>query len=233
MPMKVNNYLIFLITGAFFCLLACKKTTNDAPLTSYTTKLNVVNASADTINFYLNGTRLNSNSNLYPDVISGYMNVLAFNQNYQVKKSFNTATSAVQQLFSVPLNLDTAQYYSLFIAGETQSQAFQTIDTLITTDTTVTCRVRFVNASPDGNKYDLTVGTGTKFTGKAFGTATSFTLADTSSNAVITLYQSGSTTPLGKGTVALLQGKIYTIYTTGKLNAAGSSALGLAIMENY
>lgn len=223
--------LLFIICTAAFA--ACKKSNSDAPSTSLTTQLNIVNASPDTVNFYLNGTRKNSNSNLYPDVISGYFSVLAGTQNYQIKKAFNTTTSAVQQLFTISLTLDTAHYYSLFIAGETQALAFQTIDTLITTDTTVTCRVRFVNASPDGNKYDLAVGSAPKFTGKAFGTASSFTLADTSSNAVITLYQTGSTTPIGKGTVALLQGKIYTIYTTGKLNATGGSTLGLAIMQNY
>jgi hypothetical protein len=232
MNTRVILLLLIICTAAF---AACKKNNSDAPATNYTTKLNVVNASADTINFYLNGTRLNSNSNLYPDVISGYMNVLAFNQNYQVKKAFNPATGTVQQLFSKPLNLDTAQYYSLFIAGETKDLAFETTDPLSSvTDTgATTCLVRFVNASPDGNKYDLTVSNGPKFTAQAFGTASSFTLADTSSNAVVTLYQSGSTTPLGTGTVSLLQQKIYTIYTKGKLNAKGSSALGLAIMENY
>lgn len=233
MPMKGIKYLIFLLTGFFFCLLACKKTTNDAPATSYTTHLNVVNASADTINFYLNGTRLNSNSNLYPQVLSGYMNVAAFAQNYQVKKAFNAATNTVQQLFNIPLNLDTAHYYSLFIAGETQSQAFVIPDSLQTDTSQTTCLVRFVNAASDGSQYDMVVGNSSKFS-QAFGKASQFAVVDTTSKAVLQLYKSGAAAPIITSTVpvALSAGKSYTFYTTGKLNGTGYSALAVGIMEN-
>jgi hypothetical protein len=212
--------------------IACKKTNNDAPTTKLTTVLNVVNASADTVNFYLNGTRLNSKSNLFPYITSGYMPVLAGTQNYQVKKAFNTATSTVQQLFNISLDLDTAQNYSLFIAGETQAQAFKTIDTLKSDTSSSTCLVRFVNASPDANTYDLAVGSATKLTGKSFGKGSSFLSADTGSKVPVILYQAGTTTEVANGTVSLLPQKSYTIYSTGKLNGTGSSKLNLAIMAN-
>src|SRR6185312_5588581 len=106
--------LLFIACAAIFT--ACKKN-NDAPAARYTSNLNIINASTDTVNFYLNGSRLNGNSNLYPLYSSGYLQVPAFAQNFQVKKLFNQTTNAVQQLFSIPLNLDTAKGYSLFIAG--------------------------------------------------------------------------------------------------------------------
>ena len=223
---------IFLILAFLTGISACKKS-SDAPLPAYTTYLNFVNASADSVNYYLNGTRLNNNSNLYPQVASGYVGVLAFAQNYQVKRVFNTAGANVQQLFSLPLNLDTAHYYSLFIAGESASLAFKTVDTLRADTSQSTCMVRFVNASPGAGSYDLVVGSAAKFAGQGFGTASGFRLADISSAAPVTLYPAGSSTPVASGTVALLQGKSYTIYTTGKLNGTGSSALGLAVMINY
>lgn len=217
-----------LLTG----LSACKKS-SDAPLPVHTTYLNFVNASGDSVNYYMNGTRLNNNSNLYPQAASGYVGVLAFAQNYQVKKVFNTAGVNVQQLFSLPLNLDTAHYYSLFIAGESASLAFKTIDSLKADTIRGTCKVRFVNASPGAASFDLVAGSASTFAGQGFGTASGFRLADTSSKASVALYPAGSSTAVVSGTVALLQGKSYTIFTTGKLNGTGSSALGLAVMINY
>lgn len=214
---------------------ACKKNNNDAPTTSLTTYLNIVNASPDTVNFYLNGTRLNSNSNLYPYLTSGYISVLAGKQNYQVKKAFNPATSKVQQLFNIPLDLDTSTHYSysLFIAGETQAQAFRTVDSVLTNTASNACLVRFVNASPDSNKYDLMVGSATKLNGMSFGKWSRFLSADTGSKVPVVLYQAGTTVQAVNGTVALLPRKAYTIYSTGKLNGTGSSKIGLAIMANY
>src|ERR1700761_7427601 len=117
--------LFFIACATVFT--ACKKN-NDAPTTSLTTSLNIINAGTDTVNFYLNGTRLNSNSNLYPDYTTGYFGVSAGAPSFQIKKLFNPATNTVQQLFSLPLKLDPANRYSLFIAGETQAQAFTTVD---------------------------------------------------------------------------------------------------------
>ena len=230
--MKVKGYWFIILTGVVFSISACKKS-SDAPLPAHSTFLNFVNASADSVNYYLNGTRLNSNSNLYPQTASGYVGVLAFAQNYQVKKVFNTAGANIQQLFSLQLNLDTAHYYSLFIAGESASLAFKTVDTLKADTTQGTCMVRFVNASPGTGSYDLVVGSSAKFAVQGFGTASGFRLADTSSKAPVALYPAGSSTPVVSGTVTLLQGKSYTIYTTGKLNGTGNSALGLAVMINY
>ena len=229
----MNTRLYVILFLAFLAgFSACKKR-SDTALPAHSTLLNVVTASADSVNYYMNGTRLNNNSNLYPQTASGYVGVLAFAQNYQVKKVFNTAGVNIQQLFSLPLNLDTAHYYSLFIAGESASLAFKTIDSLKSDTIKGTCKVRFVNASPDAASFDLVAGSASTFAGQGFGTASGFRLADTSSVAHVALYPAGSSTPVVSGTVALLQGKSYTIYTTGKLNGTGSSALGLAVMINY
>ena len=64
--MGMKSYHVVLLAGLITAFLSCKKN-NDAPVVSTSIdSLNVVNATANTINLYLNGTRLNNNSNLYP-----------------------------------------------------------------------------------------------------------------------------------------------------------------------
>lgn len=231
----MNKRRIIILLGVVFIIgmVACKKN-NDAPSVKLVSHLNIINASTDTVNLYLNGSRLNNNSNLYPLYSSGYLQVPAFAQNFQVKKLFNQATNTVQQLFSIPVKLDTSKYYSLFIAGETQAQAFTTVDPLHTDTTSRKCLVRFVNASSDTtSRYDMVIGSAPKITGQKFGTASNFSYADTSSVAPIALFKAGSTDTIAKFTLSLLEHKWYTVYTTGKLGGAGSAALGLVVMVNF
>lgn len=214
-------------------LSACKKN-NDAPVVSTAIdSLNVVNATADTINFYLNGTRLNNNSNLYPSGSSGYYQVPAGSQAYQVKKIFNPATSVVQTLFNLTLPLDAHHYYSLFVAGETADQAFTTLDTLRQDTTINQCYVRFVNASPDAGNLDFAVGDTLKFTNKPFKSSSGFVSVGVSGFKPIVLYQSGSSTPLISTTYSLIAGESYTFYTQGKLSGTGNSALSIGVTLNF
>jgi hypothetical protein len=219
--------------GLIVYLQACKKN-NDAPVAlNLADSLNVVNATTDTINFYLNGTRLNSNSNLYPAGSSGYYYVPTGQQVYQIKRIFNPTTDVVQTLINLPVQLDAHHYYSLFIAGETASQTFKTIDTLRADTAGGTCLVRFVNASPDAGNLDIAIGSASKFTSQGFGDASGFRLADTSSMAPVVLYQSGSSTPIATGVVPLLQGKSYTFFSRGKLNGTGASAINIGVTVNF
>ncbi len=214
-------------------LTACKKN-NDAPVISTAIdSLNVINATADTINYYLNGTRLNNNSNLYPSGSSGYYQVPAGSQAYQVKKFFNPATSAVQTLFNITLPLEAHHYYSLFVAGETADQAFTTLDTLRQDTIPNQCYVRFVNASSDAGNLDFAVGDTLKFTSKAFKTSSGFVSVGVSGKKPIKLYQSGSPTPLINTTFSLIAGQSYTFYTQGKLSGTGNSALGISVTLNF
>ena len=230
----MNIRVIGLLFGIFVTgLYACKKN-NDAPVVSTAIdSINVVNATADTMNFYLNGTRLNNNSNLYPSGSSGYYQVPAGSQAYQVKKIFNPATNVARTLFNITLPLEAHHYYSLFVAGETADQAFTTLDTLRRDTTTNQCYVRFVNASSDAGSYDFAVGDTLKFTGKAFKTSSGFVSVGVTSKKPILLYQSGSATPLISTTYSLVAGGSYTFYTQGKLGGTGNSALSIGVTLNF
>lgn len=237
--------LLLLSVFAFVIgLSACKKN-NDAPTAILHSNLNVINATGDTVNFYLNGTRLNANSSLYPSGSSGYFPVTAGAQSYQVKKIFNPVTNTVQTLFSIPLKLnantlDTNSYYSLFIAGETLSQAFSTAD-ILRPDTAAaninTCYVRFVNASPDAGSLDFAIGSTVKFTNQPFKSGSGFKLVsvnkDTTGLVPINVYHTGVATPIISGNYVLVAGKSYTFYAKGKSAGTGNSAFGLGATINF
>src|ERR1700730_19135848 len=89
-------------------LSSCKNNDNVFKTVTYT-DLTVVNASADTLNFYLNGTRQNNSSSLYPTGNAAHLSLPSGLQNYQFKKAGSSAV-----LFSVPLNLAATTYYSLY-----------------------------------------------------------------------------------------------------------------------
>jgi hypothetical protein len=236
----MNARLSVLLIVAFIVgLLACNKKNNDAPTVTLKTNLNIVNASADTVNFYLNGTRLNNNSNLYPLVATGYLpNILAGPQNFQVKKMFNPVTNKVETLYTIPLKLDTGTYYSLYIAGETLDQAFTTADyTIPQADTLIsmtnsgdtvqtTSLIRFVNASPTAGNLDIHIGDTVKFNNVPFKTAGNFMLINSGTKTTFNIYKSGTTTPLATGTLVLSPGTAYTIYSKGVINGTNNAAFG-------
>ena len=224
--------LLLVLCIAVASFSACQKN-NDAPVVSTSIdSLNIINASPQAINFYLNGTRLNNNSNLGVGGSSGYYNVPSGQQTYQIKKVFDPTTSVVQTLFNLPVNLTPHHYYSLFIADDSSSHAFTTIDTLRADTTVGTCYVRFVNASPAAGSVDFSIG-GVKYSNQAFKSASGFRLVDTASLSPIILTQSGSSTPVISGHYPLLPGLSYTFYTRGSPAGTGGSALSNGVTVNF
>ncbi|MBS1530619.1 MAG: DUF4397 domain-containing protein, partial [Bacteroidetes bacterium] len=215
-----------------FYFAACKKN-NDAPTISTSIdSLNFINAYSIPFNIYLNGTRLNGNSNLTAGGSSGYYTVPSGIQTYQVKKVFDPSTSIVQTLFSYSPNLTPHHYYSLFVSGATDSSAFVIQDNLPLGDTTSgKCQVRFVNASPDAGSLDFSIG-GVKYSNQPFKAGSDFGHVDTAALSPIILFKAGTTDTLISGHYPLLQGYIYTFYAKGSLTGTGNSALGIGVTVN-
>jgi hypothetical protein len=224
--------LLFLVLCiAVVSFSACQKN-NDAPtINTSIDSLNFINASALPFNIYLNGSRLNNNSNLTIGGSSGYYNVPSGQQTYQVKKVFDPAGGVVTTLFNLPLNLTPHRYYSLFITDDSSSHAFTTIDTLRSDTTAGTCFVRFVNASPVSGSLDFSIG-GVKYNNQAFKSASGFRLVDTSSLSPIIINQSGTSTQLISGHYPLQQGFSYTFYSRGNPNGTGNSAFSVGVTIN-
>jgi hypothetical protein len=223
--------LLLVLFVAVVSFSACQKN-NDAPVVSRSIdSLNFVNASAQPFNIYLNGSRLNNNSNLSIGGSSGYYNVPSGQQTYQVKKVFDPAGGVVTTLVNLPLNLAAHHYYSLFIADDSASHAFTTIDTLRVDTTAGTCLVRFVNASPVAGSLDFSIG-GIQYSNQAFKSVSGFKLVDTASLSPIIVNQSGTSTQLISGHYPLLERRLYTFYARGNPNGTGNSAFSIGVTLN-
>ena len=227
------SYSILIFIGLLIGLSSCKN--NDevfAPVIN--TNLTVVNASADTLNFYLNGTRQNNTSSLFPDGSVVDITVPAGLQNYQFKKA-----GAFTVLFSIPLNLrgvaasltDTI-YNSLYVAGESSSLSFSTLDTLLVDTQQNMSTIRFVNASPDAGSVNVFVGDTVNFMARAFKSSSGFLAAGSGLKEVKVYLANNSTSPQIDTSLTFLPNQIYTLFTKGLINGKGNSKFDVGLVVN-
>ncbi len=246
--MKLRSIIILFaaLTGFY----ACNNKASDAPVpTAPATLLNVINTTADTLNYYLNGTRQNSQSSIYSNGASGYLSVQSTQQNYQFKKYGHN-----EVLFSLPITLDTIHTafvkfdtiknattgalnitttsirgYSLFINGESADKSFLKLDTIkVNTDSAT---VRFVHSAIGAPALDLTIGT-ISFKNQSYGSNSIFKTQPTGPNKVITVYLAGSTTPKLTQKINLQSGTAYTLYIKGVPDGVGKAALTVGSFIN-
>jgi hypothetical protein len=224
--MKNTAYLILFFTALLIGIGSCKN--NDEVFVTFgPAHINVVNAGTDTLNFYLNGTRQNNASSIYPGGQSLYLPVPDGKQNYEVKK-IGSATF----LFSVPLTTADSSYTSLYVYGETASQSFTTGDVLLSylahPDTT---QIRFVNVSQDAGNLTVTVGDTVRFASQPFKSSTAFALTGGGSKEV-KIFQAGAASPLKDTSIVFQPGGIYTLFSKGLLNGKGNAAFGFGVVYN-
>jgi len=221
-------FSIAVITGFWSC-----KDKDFPPPVGATTQLNVTNAGSDTIKYFVNGTRINQFSAIFAGGSTGYLSVLSGTQNYRFSKS----NEGFPTLFTTTFTLDTATYYSIFVAGETVDKSFLIVDpivaarALLSTDTTFTTSViRFVNASPDAGPLEVRVGGGdtVHVTNAAFKSASSYMMFKAGLKEV-KVYQSDSTTPKIDTVITFNTGNIYTLFTKGLVNGKGAAEFNVGL----
>ncbi|BAU53105.1 DUF4397 domain-containing protein [Mucilaginibacter gotjawali] len=218
-------YIVYFF-AALLAFESCKN--NDSVIkTVLYAGVNVVNASADTLNFYLNGTRQNNTSSLYPGSQSYYLPVPQGAENFQFKKAgtFNV-------LFSVPLTLKDSTNYSIYLAGETADNSFSTVDVLYPDTTPNKTQIRFVNASPDAGNLDAYVGDTLNYKTSAYKTSSAFFVTGSGIKNV-KVYQTGSATPLIDTPITFQPKYIYSLVSRGKLTGTGSAKFSIGIVINY
>ncbi|HEY4323139.1 MAG TPA: DUF4397 domain-containing protein [Mucilaginibacter sp.] len=218
------SVLFFLIVLTI--LLSCKNNDNVFPkvVSSY---LNVVNASPDVLNFYLNGTRQNNTSSIFPAGQSFYITVPAGSQDYEFKKAGSSNI-----FFRIPLNLKDSVNNSLYVIDGSTASTYSTVDFLppdtIATDT----QIRFANVSPDAGPLDVFVGDTINFKSSAFKTSTVF-LPTGSGQKKVKIYQTGAAIPKVDTTITFEPGRIYTLFSKGLINGKGPAAFGVGVVINY
>jgi len=206
--MKIRYLGLFVIAVA---ITSCKNNDNVFPkqVSSY---INVVNASGDTLNFYLNGTRQNNTSSLFPGGQSFYITVPAGAQNYSFKKA-----GTPNVLFNVPLNLKDSVYNSIYVTSETAAGSFTSVD--VPYADSAHAALRFVNASPDAGNLDVAVGDSLKFfSSVAFKSASAFMPVGAGQKR-IRIYLAGGANSKIDTTIAMQPYKGYTVFSKGSINS--------------
>jgi len=222
----IKGFYIVIFFAAVLAAESCKN--NDEVFkTVLKANLNVVNASPDVLNFYLNGTRQNNSSSLYPGSQSFYLSVPEGADNFQFK---NAGTFNV--LFSVPLTLKDSLNYSLYVTGASAGNSFATIDSLFVDTAQNTTQIKFVNASPDAGNLNVFVGDTVNFLSRAFKTTTVF-LATGSGIKEVKISQTGSPTPLIDTPITFQPGRIYSLVSRGLLKGTGNAKFSVGIVINY
>lgn len=216
-----------LVTGFVSC-----KDKDLPPAAVATTTLNVNNATADTLKYYVNGTRQNNLSAIFVGGSTGYLQVPAGAQNYKFSKS----NDGFPTLFTTSFTLDTGRFYSIFVGGETADKTFlvddpfAAADAIIIPDTLGTqCAIRFVNASPDAGALDFTVDKGDTVSLKncPFKYASTF-LAVNAGTKEIKVYATGTSTPIIDVMLTFSPDQVYTLFTRGSLTGKGNAAFNIS-----
>jgi hypothetical protein len=214
--------LLTVVTGG---LLSCKN--NDSVIRpALQTGLNVVNATADTLNFYINGTRQNELSAIYPTGYLGLILIPSGPQNYQFKKA-----GSPNVLINAPMSFDYNTHNSIYVTGESADKVFNTLDVLPNIDTfKFTTAVRFVNAAPDAGNLDVFIDS-LEFPGVAYKSFSAFPLMGSGQKRV-KVYLSGMATAR-LDTVMTFQSNIdYTLFTKGLINGKGNAAFNVGRLIN-
>jgi len=211
------KFLTFVVsfTVLLCALMSCVK--NDPPVGSKATvNVNVINASDEVLNIYLNGTRQNNATGIFPLGSNGYTPISRGNQVLAFRKQFNTTNfTDADTLFTLPLRLDSVGptvRYSVFIGGTTRSTAFTVLDTLQNDEKNA--RLRFVTASPAVTGFRVFLNDTLRFTSKSFKLASTFNPVGNGQK-IIKIRPITGENVLYTSTVTLNAGLNYTLFSAG------------------
>ncbi|QQL50021.1 DUF4397 domain-containing protein [Mucilaginibacter ginkgonis] len=217
--MKVRHlfFLIAIIAG----FSSCKPSYDVVPATGLPSYLNVINSTQDTINIFLNGTRQNNTTTIFPLGNTNYLNVASGTNNFDFRRNGSPV-----MLFSKTLALKDTTYQTVFVCGESADKAFITRDTL--KSSTIGARVRFVNTADGAGSLDLSIND--VFTARGFAFQKLGGYADVAAGTTsLKVYYTGTTIPAATKTVALTTGSLYTVYVKATSVATGKPIITIGL----
>jgi hypothetical protein len=216
---------VFVAFAALLGIESCKKG-DDTAISTLSTNVNFINATTDTLNYFVNGTRINNASAVYPFGATGYLPTVFGEQNYQVKKDGNPGV-----LFNLTMNLDTGKTYSVFTTDNTPANTFTVVDTLTGIDTL--SLIRFAHTSPKVANLTIEVGDTVKFTNQSFKSVSDYSQIRPGEKHIRVIDVTTGNVLINE--VRTIQvNRAYTLFTKGGLTATGGTAstgTGLIINE--
>lgn len=202
-------------------LASCQKE-DTPPAVPPSAAINVVNVSARSFNFFINGNRLNNTSTIYPDGVSGYLEVYSGQQNYQFKND-----GSAEVLLNLPLSLDSARSYTLFAAA-LDTTNYILVNDDIAVDTGNVAMIRFVNASAKVNPVTLSLNDTARVTGAAYRSVSDL-IRISPGIKKLSVAGGGKTV---SNSVTFTRGNAYTIYTKGDPAITGDGGFSAGIIQN-
>jgi hypothetical protein len=204
-----------LCAAGLYLLAACVK--NDPPPVKNTTvNVDVVNATDNILNFYVDGTRQSILTGINPLASNGYTAIPYGSHTFTFKKLFNRDNfDNIDTLFSLPIKLDsgsTSDRYSIFVGGLIRSQAFMLKDNIAADSKNA--KVRFVTASPDMPAYRVYFNDTLVYTSSAFKGVQDYTTA-TASIKKVNIRPVNANTILYTTNITVSAGRSYTLFTQG------------------
>jgi len=202
--------------AALLCALVSCVKNDPAVATAPSVSVNIVNASEEVLNFYLNGTRQNNITGLFPLGANGYTPIPRGNQLLAFRRQFNTSKfTDADTLFTLPVRLDSVGLtvrYSIFLAGISRSTAFTILDTLQNDDKNA--RLRFVEASAAVTGLRVFLNDTLRFTTTTFKSASTFKPVGNGQK-IIKIYPADSDKLLYNGIISLDANNNYTLFSAG------------------
>lgn len=225
---KTLRYLklaVFLSLTPIVLTSCLKDLSNDGPQDA--AALNVVNASPGplVINFFLN-------NNLVNGPALGYGQESRYVLITSGSKKFDAATGgSFNSLVADTVVLEKDKYYSMFVTGLNNSlSTFFTEDDL-TLPPSGKAKIRFINLSPDGGTFALTVKGGANlFPGQAFKTASTFSVVEPAAYMFELRNSEGMVEH--EASLDVAAGKIYTVWAGGLKDGVDELDLRLLIRAN-
>jgi hypothetical protein len=236
---------IILFVGLIASLAACKNKDLPSPVIPKA-DVSLVNATADTLNFAVNGTRQNNFSPIYSGGAYG-LYIISGTQNYQVKKDskpdvlFSGTYTLLDTSKTIKSDTLTVHYhYSFFIAGTSADQTFikfnstDSAGVILSRDkTNTTAMIRFVHAASTIGPLDVIIDKGdtAKVTNFYYKSSSRyFRVTDGIRTVKVTVH--GEASPVLDTTLTLEQGSIYTFFAKGIRNGKGSNAFSVNLMTD-
>lgn len=232
----ILGYLFLGAAGIFLigCLVSsCGKGNLILPAAS-NIQYQILNLSPDLlpVDLFIDAAKKNTTSFSYPNP-SGYFSLISVDTPFQIRPSSTVASSI--NILSIDTLLKNNLKYTLFITG---LKANSSITYMLTRDTAVIPtagrgKVRFVNASPGSNPFDITANGTLAFGNQAYKNVSKF-IELPAGNYDFKAYPHSNTTTILSDLpgITVQDGKLYTLYCKGIVGRTDSAAYGLAILNN-
>jgi hypothetical protein len=212
-----GRFYLWVICLVLCVVIACKPNNADLPtaqpVNGNVAYLNLIpNGSA--INFYVNGTRQNSNKIAYSEY-SGYISAPSGEQSILFKTD-----SLRNNLFDPVTATLATDYTTIFVTGNSASSLIYTRDTATIDSKNYKPKFRFINASANSPAYDLAANS-VLINNTAYKGISSFTRVDTG-RVVINIKPVGASAAFLTDTLTLGSNKVYTFFIYGRYTTAGT-----------